>query len=386
MKKTTVLLAGIGGYGALYLKELLDAKDPPFVLVGVADPFAAASPRFAELKERGIPVFASPEEFFKAGGAAELSVIASPIHTHYPYVVCCYQNGSHVLCEKPVSADMARLDELIALEEKTGLFCGVGFQQCFSWDVLALKKDILAGVFGKPLNFKAYEMTRRGDKYYSRNNWAGKLAVDGETILDSPLCNGTSHDLQTMLFLLGDTLNSTVKINSLDAELWKARPDIENHDAEVLRVHTEKCPVYFYTAHCVDLAGTGPVGEFKFEKATIRWCETRYSGYKAYFNDGSVKSYEQMDKGIPVMQKLYDCANAVQTKTTPVCTLKTARAHLECVLMAQKFPVKKVPVERLVYDKFIEPENPWYYIPGLSDAFIKCYNEGVLPGETGFNP
>jgi predicted dehydrogenase len=389
MQKIRVFLAGIGGYGSNYLNEFLDAIDPPFEFVGAADPFAASSPRFAELKERGIPVYNSPAEFFATGNRADLAVIAAPIHTHYPYIVSCFENGNNVLCEKPITGDLTRLDDLIAREEKTSLFCGVGFQNCFSRDTLALKKDILAGVFGKPLEFKSYNLTRRGDKYYSRNNWAGKLVVEGETILDSPLNNACAHELQLMLFLLGNDMNRSGDVVSVDAELWQARPDIENFDAVALRANTAAAvPVLFYTAHCIEIPRAGPVGEYKFERAHIRWGEKPHPGFTAYFNDGSVKSYEEL-KSENILQKFYDTLDALNTGVPPVCTLKTVRDHLKCVEMVRKFPITKAPKEKLVYqqDKGEAQQGmgyPFYYISGLSEALLRSYRENKLPAETGF--
>ena len=44
----------LNGYGAFYLNEFLDSEDDSFEFAGVADPFAASSPRFAELAEKDI--------------------------------------------------------------------------------------------------------------------------------------------------------------------------------------------------------------------------------------------------------------------------------------------------------------------------------------------
>ncbi|MCL2478233.1 MAG: Gfo/Idh/MocA family oxidoreductase [Treponema sp.] len=385
MKKIKVLLAGIGGYGSNYLNEMLDAKDPPYEFSGAADPFAASSPRFAELKERGIPVFKTPDEFFASGGKADLSVIAAPIHTHYSYILSCLKNKSYVLCEKPITGSLERLDELIAREEESGLFCAVGFQYCFAPDTLALKKDIMDGLYGKPLGLKAIELPRRGDKYYSRNNWAARLVVEGETILDSPLNNACSHDLQLMLFLLGNEMNRSAEVTAVDSEVWRARPDIENYDAVAVRAGTKTgATINFYTAHCVDVPQAGPIGEFKFEKALIRWGETHRSGFKAYFNNGSVKSYEELHKE-NVLEKFYDCLDSVNSGKPPYCTLRTVRDHLVCVVKTQNFPIKNVQKEKLVYKSDTKDGNPFYYVPGLAEAFLKCYGENALPSELGFN-
>jgi predicted dehydrogenase len=151
MDKIPVLLCGIGGYGALYLNEILDSEDDSFTLAGVADPFAASSPRLPELEKRGVPVFKGPEEYYASGGRGGLAVIASPIHTHYPYILTGFKYGSNVLCEKPITGDLARLDDLIAKEEASGLFAAVGFQLSFSRNTQLLKEDIMKGLFGKPL-------------------------------------------------------------------------------------------------------------------------------------------------------------------------------------------------------------------------------------------
>ena len=384
MEKTRVLLAGIGGYGSLYLNELLDAKDPSFVFAGAADPFAASSPRFGELGKRDIPVFNTPEEFFASGGKAELSVISSPIHTHYPYTITCFENRSNVLCEKPVTGDLARLDDLIDREEKSGLFCAVGFQFCFAPDTLALKKDIMDGVFGKPLDFKCYEFPVRGDKYYSRNNWAAKLVIEGETILDSPLNNACSHDLQLMLFLSGNDMKSSAEVISVEAELWQARPEIENFDAAALKAVTKDgVTLHFYTAHCIEADDAGPYGEFRFENALIRWEEKKSSGFTACFNDGRIKSYKELHKD-NILQKFYQSLETINSGMPPLCTLKTVRDHLKCVVEAGNFPVRKIPREKVIYDKTANPENPHYSVPDLGAALLRSYKEGVLPSETGF--
>jgi predicted dehydrogenase len=385
MEKIRVLLAGIGGYGALYLKEFLDGDHSAgggYVFAGAADPFAERSPRFAELKERGIPVYRSPGEFYAAGGRADLAVIAAPIHTHYSYVLACFEQGSNVLCEKPVCGEPDKLEELIRREKETGLFAAVGFQLCFSRDVLALKADIMGGLFGRPLGFKALCMPRRGTKYYRRNGWAGKIRFEGETILDSPLNNACAHELQNMLFLLGEETNRSVPVEGLEAELWRGRPGIENFDAAALRVKTGPgTPLLFYTAHCVEEPMTGPQGEYRFEKALVRWGERPGSGFIAHFNDGRTKPYGEASTP---MQKFYDALEAARGARPPACTLESARSHLRCTALAQGFPVTQVPEEKLIRGEAGEGDD-FYAVPGLAAAFLKAYGENLLPSEAGFS-
>ena len=138
----------MGGYGENYVKEYLERDVLGSTLVAIADPFASRSPLYEKVMEKGIAVYSSPEEFF-AQEKVDLTIISSPIHTHYPYVMLALENGSNVLTEKPVCFNLTQIEEMEKKSNETGLFVAVGYQLCFSRDVLALKKDILEGLYGK---------------------------------------------------------------------------------------------------------------------------------------------------------------------------------------------------------------------------------------------
>jgi predicted dehydrogenase len=381
MKKIRVLLAGIGGYGLYYANALLDDSDADRELAGVADPFAEKSPRYEDIKSRNIPVFKTPEEFYQ-NHDADLAVVSSPIHTHYRYSTLALEKGSYVLCEKPFCADLGQLDTLIKKEKKSGRFVAVGFQHCFSDASIALKEDILAGVLGKPIRFKTICMPRRGDIYYQRNSWVGRLKFEGETILDSPLNNACAHELELMLFLLGKSPETSADVLSVDAELWRARRGIENYDAAALRLKTGAgAELYYFTAHCIEEAQIGPWWEGLFEKGTVR-CGESSRDITVAFNDGSTKSYGSLDGG-KMMLKLDKVVDAVRNGRRPSCTLETVRSHLKTVTMVQEFPVKAVPEEKIAKGKN-EAGDSFYYIPGFSQALIRCYRENHLPRETGY--
>ena len=100
------------------------------------------------IEEKKIPVYSSPEEFYREH-TADLAIISTPIHLHYHQITTCLKNGSHVLTEKPVCTSVEGAGRLMDLERETGRFVSVGYQLNYSGDVLALKKDILDGRFGK---------------------------------------------------------------------------------------------------------------------------------------------------------------------------------------------------------------------------------------------
>jgi predicted dehydrogenase len=382
-ERIKILLAGICGYGENYVKELLTADHPAIEVSGVADPFAGRSPYIAEIQSRHIPVFNSVEEYYQ-NHTADLAVIASPIHTHYQYTMSCLNHGSNVLCEKPICGDVDQIKTLVKREKETGLFVAIGYQLCFARDILALKQDILDGIYGKPLLLKTMWLPRRNTRYYRRNKWAGMIRYGGEKIYDSPLGNACAHQLQIMFFLLGGEINRSAELSEADARLWKARPDIENYDAAAVRLKTTAgTELLFFAAHCVAEKNLGPVGEFVFEKGSVYLERGQEIDFVARFNDGREKSYAHIDKGRP-FQKLYDAVESVSSGKPPVCTLEAAKVHTRCVDMVQNFPINKPGPGKLIHSN-TDPEDEYYYISGLSDVFTKNYNDNELPPCSAFD-
>ncbi len=375
MDRVRVLLVGIGGYGENYIKEVLDKPKDDYVVVGVADPFIAKSTYKDEIEKRNIPIFSSPEEFFDEGRKADLTVISSPIHTHYSYILTSLDNGSNVLCEKPVTISKERMEKLIEKERETGLFVAVGYQLCFALDVQYIKERINKGEFGKPLRMKALRMMRRGDKYYSRTGWAGKLSSHGEYVFDSPLSNACAHQVQVMLYLLGKDKESTGECEKVEGVLYKARPSIENFDSAAVKITTtEGVPLYFYTSHSLDEKKIGPIMELEFEKASIKSADDNFT---IYWKDGRVEDLSPLDKG-DRLEKFYASLEAIKNGTRPAVTLKSSMGHITVVLETEKLPVY------LRYDaeyKTLEDGDGYYAIKGLREEFLSLYSQWALPNK-----
>lgn len=375
MKEVKLLLVGIGGYGENYIKELLTNSLHDTKLVAVADPFISKSPYLDELVKREIPIFRTPEEFYAERRSADLVVISSPIHTHYSYIMCALDHQSNVLCEKPVSIDETLMENLIKKEKESNRFVAVGYQLCFSNPLQALKKDILDGLFGAPVRFKALRMMRRGDAYYQRNTWAGKLRCHGENVFDSPLSNACAHQLQTMLYLLGSSIETSCTVESAEGSLVKGRPTIENYDGASVCFHTkEQVDVYFYTAHCIDEQKVGPFGMFEFEKATIL---DQDDVFTACFKDGTLKNYG-CELPEERLKKLHDAIECVRNGNRPPCTLVSSLAHTKAVLLAQDLPVRiaSTAEKKLAKDEF------YYAVPHLKETYLNAYEHWTLPAES----
>nr|WP_314458683.1 Gfo/Idh/MocA family oxidoreductase [uncultured Clostridium sp.] len=383
-KSVKILLIGIGGYGINYLKELTEKDLWQVVIEGVCEVMPKVYEQFPVLKEKNIPVFQTPEEFYKKH-RADLAVVSTPIHLHYSQIKTCLAEGSNVLCEKPVCTSGKGAKELIELEQETGHFVAVGYQLNYSRDVLQMKKDILSGLFGKPVQMKALHAMSRGSAYYERNSWAGRIFVNGCGVHDSPFNNACAHQFQVMTFLLGRKMDEAARLLKVTGELYRANPQVENYDtAAVMGVTEEGIPIYYYTTHDLEKKSLGPFSEYRFERGTIYYGKDFGGGpvndYVAVMKDGSAYSYGQVPKG-ERMQKLYDAIESTRDGKHPVCTVQCAASHLEAVEQLARLPI--VPVSEEMIEWMGEEADRFCFIKNGEEVLKFCYLNQLMPEEAG---
>ena len=379
--ETTIALVGIGGYGQHYLRELLFVPPERNIrLVAGIDPYPERSNFYATFQERNIPIYPDLATFYQHEHA-DLVILAVPIHLHAPLSSLALEHGSHVLCEKPLGASLADVEQMQAAERKAGRILAIGYQWSFADPILALKRDILAGRFGRPLHFKSLLLWSRSRAYYHRNNWAGRIrSAEGDWVLDSPVHNATAHYLHNMLFLLGSTLETSVTPTSLYAELYRANP-IENYDAAALRVQTEPgVELLFLTCHPV-LENIGPLAEYVFEDAVIEFPGEEHS-FQARMKDGSLISYGNPDAGND--NKVWQIIDAMHTGGRVVCDTRTALPELLCVLGAQKTPINDVPAQYVHVQEHGQDSTIW--VEGLADAWQAAYAANQVPAVASHAP
>src|SRR5436309_2416022 len=122
-----VALVGIAGYGDSYLTALLNhqqhnGSDDGFELVGVADPMPHRCRHLDELRTRKIPIHGDLPSLF-AQSKPDLTMIVTPIHLHAAHTCWCLEQGSNVLCEKPLAATVRDARRMVAMERmSTGRF------------------------------------------------------------------------------------------------------------------------------------------------------------------------------------------------------------------------------------------------------------------------
>jgi predicted dehydrogenase len=383
-KTVSVALVGICGYGSGYLNRLMDegaGRDINFCAAIARRP--ERSERIDEIKQRGIKVFPNLESFYEAGGKADIVMISSPIQVHCQQSCLAMENGSHVLCEKPISATVQEAFKMMETEKKTGRFCAIGYQWSFSEAIQKLKADAMAGLFGKPRRLRTFVVWPRDEKYYGRNDWAGGLkTADGDWILDSPINNATAHFLHNAFYVLGPTRETSAMPVDVTAELYRANK-IQNFDTGVLRAHmADGAEILFYSSHAAPTS-VGPVLHYEFEKADVYFDDysKKSSQIIARFKDGSKKMYGSPEDN--KYRKIWDCIDAARNGSRPACCAQAATPQILCVNGLQDSMPQPVEIPKECI-RTVGPEGTRLTtINGLMDAMVQCYEQGILFSEHG---
>jgi predicted dehydrogenase len=380
--QVNVALAGIAGYGEQYLEALLsNPHDAPARLVGVADPAAHRCSHLGELQKRRIPIYAELDALLDER-SVDLMMIVTPIHLHAAQTCLALEHGANVLCEKPLASSLTDALRIAECERRSRRFVAIGYQWSFSKAVQDLKRDILAGVLGRPIRFKTIVFFPRGMGYFRRNDWAGRLRMPGgEPVLDSPVNNATAHYLHNMLYLLGRTDTGSAMPITVQAELYRANT-IENYDTAAMRAMTDqRVELLFYTTHAV-AHGLGPVCHFEFENGVVDYDASNGATFVARLRDGTTRNY-----GLPNLDrqcKLWQCIEASRKgESTVACGVRAALPHTLCVLAAQESPPGIRCFPRSMTSTVATDGDSMICVNGLSAALSDCYRRGILPNEHG---
>ena len=367
---------GSGGFAASHLKKLLDPKMAEHLqLVGVVDPYAAASPHYDTFKNL-VPVYDDLAGFY-AENSAELAFVSTPIHLHFEHCMTAMDNGSHVLCEKPLVPTPGQLELLAEKSKSTGKALAVAFQWCHSSVMLNIKERILAGEFGKPLSLKSLVCWPRNWKYFSRS-WAGRLTTeDGKLIRDSVLSNASSHYLQNMLFLLGPSMAESAELTNIAAECYRAN-DIETFDTIAMRGQAEGANVYLAASHAANYMINHPLMDYSFENARILISFCQQDGRCViHHKDGRI---EDMGDGLGggFWNEMIFAAQSIRGERPWTCTIDTVRPFTKVI----DYVFSNVKVQNF-NEAFIvrDSENQRTYVKNFHLDLMECYNRCKLPRE-----
>ena len=363
MKKIGIVFVGVGGFGAVNLKNFLEAKREDAEIVATVDPFAPAP--------LAAPHFKTLEEMYASGVTPALAVISTPIRFHTDQILLCLEKGTNVMCEKPVTGDIADLPLLLEAEEKSGCFVAIGYQWSYSKAITALKADIARGLYGKPVSLKTIILWPRDKAYFNRSTgWAGKIMHDGKKILDSVMNNATAHYLHNILYILGDKADTSVFAADIKASLLRVNP-IETFDTVTASFALpEGAQGFFVASHATERA-LEPTFLYEFTKGSVSFSETdpRVVGR---LSDGT-----EIDYGDPFASpadKIVHCVELIKSgEKTPLCGIRAASAQAEFIAALHESCAIADVSPTLVTN-----QNERLFVEGFGEALVSAYENKTL--------
>lgn len=112
-----------------------------------------------------------------AGRGIDYMTICSPNHLHHAHIGFALRAGADAICEKPLVTEPHLIDELAALEERTGRRINTILQLRLHPAIIALRDAIAADTSGRVYDCDLTYITSRGLWYYE--SWKGDEARSG---------------------------------------------------------------------------------------------------------------------------------------------------------------------------------------------------------------
>jgi predicted dehydrogenase len=149
-----VAVAGAGAFGRNHLRVLreIESAGQGATLAAAVEPDVTRAGEAAA--QYGIPVFSSIQELLAAGLKLDAAVVAVPTVHHHSVASALLDAGLDLLVEKPLAANLAEADDLIARAGRAGRILQPGHLERFNPAVLAIEPRLT-----RPMFFEAHRLS-----------------------------------------------------------------------------------------------------------------------------------------------------------------------------------------------------------------------------------
>ncbi len=182
---------GLGRMGQIYSRHL-GRHLPQAQLVYVSDVIEERAQTLAA--ELGIERWSTDYRDLLVSKAVKAVFVTSPTSTHREVVIAAAEAGKAIFCEKPIALTLEDTDTMLDAIQENSVMFQAGFMRRFDSGYVAAKKQIEAGVIGKPVTFKSI-----GRDPFCPDLEYAKPSVSGGLILDMAI-----HDFDLGRWLMAD--------------------------------------------------------------------------------------------------------------------------------------------------------------------------------------
>jgi predicted dehydrogenase len=380
-----IVIIGVSGYGSIHLQLARESRERGEIRITAAtiiNPQEEAA-TVTELRGQGTDIFDDYNEMFRRHvGRIDLCLIPTGIHWHARMTIAALEAGANVLVEKPLAGSLAEEEEIRRVEQRTGRFVAVGFQDIYEPGTIWLKDELRRGVIGDIRSVRFLGVWPRPRDYFTRNNWAGRLKADGISVMDSPLNNAFAHFVMLSLFFIGaDVGEVTPTLEGI--ELLRAHA-IESFDTAVVRSVTARgVKLWFGASHACretvepEIVITGTHGQARWLYESEAWWRAADGATaRRVLPDITVARRAMFDA---TLQRLSDPAK-------PICTSELAARHTALMeLIHRQGRICSVPPEMISWSGKNGDASQVPEIKGLAEALRRAYVSEQSLAANGFS-
>lgn len=389
MKPVRIGIIGVAGFAGSHHATVARLETQGQAqLVSTCDLEAAAladarqSLRFAQ---RRVLVFDDYREMLRTcGRELDLVVIPTPITLHAEMHEAATALGLPAYVEKPPTLDCAELERMILADARAPKASLVGFNFIVEKPRLALKERLLAGEFGAVRGATFSGLWPRPTSYFERNEWAGRLFIDGRAVMDSCFGNALAHFVHNMLFWTGTgSVHSWARPAAVRAELFRAHA-IEGADTFFVETDTTSgVTIRFAVTHAC--AGASSHAETVLcDRAVLRYVTGR--DFEVRWNDGRTErtALEPFDALAENHLEYYRYLRGESQR--PATALPDCRPFVALNSLAYLSSGRIAPIPRaLVAGVRDEKDMKGYLdVAGIGKAMDQFLTRGIWPGSAGW--
>ncbi len=188
-KKVKIAVIGTGRMGSVHARNIA-RQIPEADLVAVCDIRLEVAQAVAD--ELGVTRVVKDYHDLLSDPEIEAILIASSTNTHAFIMKDVAEAGKHIFCEKPLALELDKIDEALAVVEKSGVKLQVGFNRRFDKSYIKVREVVASGEIGRPCILR---ITNRDPDFPAMEF----LRVSGGIFLDLAI-----HDFDMVRFQLGE--------------------------------------------------------------------------------------------------------------------------------------------------------------------------------------
>ena len=313
-------------------------------LIGIAD--VNAERRGKLTAEYGCRGYASLEAMLE-NPAIQVVNILTPNHLHFDAVLKCAQAGKHILVEKPPAMSLREVDAMDAACRAARVRIGVVLQCRLRKPIVAMRRAIEEGRFGRLLHADTYMKWFRSEEYYQMDAWrSSRRSGAGVTVQHA------FHYIDLLQHLMGPVASVYARMSNL------AHPKVELEDDVMAMVNYRNGAQGIVQASTGLWPGTDVRVEINGEHGTAIMVGERMDTWK--FNDErpedeAIRQYGSAAVGTAATGPadfgfhdhqvvIEDMVDAVTSERDPVIPLLNVRQTLEWALAMYYSAKMQAPV------------------------------------------